>query len=97
VGGRRGGGAPPAARHRSRFVLPTVLTAAAVTEGLLPRLPLLAARHEVVVAAVADPALDEMAGNRADAAAIYDAAAAEQAVAARQRVSALLQRRGATW
>jgi uncharacterized protein (DUF58 family) len=36
-----------------------------------------------------------MAGNRADAAAVYDAAAAEQALAARQRVSALLQRHGA--
>jgi uncharacterized protein (DUF58 family) len=84
-----------AARHRCLLVLLTDLNPAAVAEGLLPRLPLLAARHEVMVAAVADPALAEMAGNRADAAAVYDAAAAEQAVAARQRVSALLQRRGA--
>ena len=76
-------------------MLLTDLNPAAVAEGLLPRLPLLAARHEVMVAAVADPALDEMAGNRADAAAVYDAAAAQQAVAARQRVAALLQRRGA--
>ena len=77
------------------MVLLTDLNPAAVTEGLLPRLPLLAARHEVVVAAVADPALEEMSADRADAAAVYDAAAAEQARAARQRVSALLRRRGA--
>jgi uncharacterized protein (DUF58 family) len=84
-----------AARHRCLIVLLTDLNPAAVTEGLLPRLPLLAARHEVVVAAVADPALEEMSAGRADAAAVYDAAAAQQARAARQRVSALLRRRGA--
>ena len=90
-----GSAALTAAGHRCLLVLLTDLNPAAVAEGLLPRLPLLAARHEVMVAAVADPALDEMAGNRADAAAVYDAAAAQQAVAARQRVAALLQRRGA--
>ena len=83
------------ARHRSLIVLLTDLNPAAIEEGLLPRLPLLTARHEVLVAAVADPALTEMASGRADAASVYDAAAAEQALAARQRVSALLQRRGA--
>jgi uncharacterized protein (DUF58 family) len=83
------------ARHRCLIVLLTDLNPAAVGEGLLPRLPLLTARHEVVVAAVADPALTRMASGRADAASVYDAAAAEQALAARQRVSALLQRRGA--
>jgi uncharacterized protein (DUF58 family) len=83
------------ARHRSLIVLLTDLNPAAIEEGLLPRLPLLAARHEILVAAVADPALTEMASGRATAADIYDAAAAEQALAARQRVSALLQRRGA--
>jgi uncharacterized protein (DUF58 family) len=83
------------ARHRSLIVLLTDLNPAAIEDGLLPRLPLLAARHEVVVAAVADPALTEMAAARTDAASIYGAAAAEQALAARQRVSALLQRRGA--
>jgi uncharacterized protein (DUF58 family) len=83
------------ARHRSLIVLLTDLNPAAIEEGLLPRLSLLAARHEVLVAAVADPALTQMASGRADAAAVYGAAAAEQALAARQRVSALLQRRGA--
>jgi len=83
------------ARHRSLVVLLTDLNPAAVEEGLLPRLPLLTARNQVLVAAVADPALGEMAAGRADADQVYGAAAAEQARSARQRVSALLQRRGA--
>jgi uncharacterized protein (DUF58 family) len=90
-----GSAALTTARHRSLIVLLTDLNPAAVTEGLLPRLPLLAARHEVVVAAVADPALEAMSSGRSDAAAVYDAAAAQQALAARRQVSALLQRRGA--
>ena len=83
------------ARHRSLVVLLTDLNPAAIEEGLLPRLPLLAARHEVLVAAVTDPALAAMASGRDDAAQVYGAAAAEQALAARRRVAALLQRRGA--
>ena len=83
------------ARHRCLIVLLTDLNPAAIEEGLLPRLPLLAARHEVLVAAVADPALTQLASGRADAASVYGAAAAEQALAARQRVAALLQRQGA--
>ncbi|HZC42330.1 MAG TPA: DUF58 domain-containing protein, partial [Streptosporangiaceae bacterium] len=84
-----------AAGHRCLIVLLTDLNPAAVTDGLLPRLPLLAARNEVLVAAVADPALAELAAGRGDAARVYEAAAAEQALAARQRVSALLRRCGA--
>src|SRR6516162_9342352 len=83
------------ARRRSLVVLLTDLNPAAVEEGLLPRLPLLTARNQVLVAAVADPALAEMAAGRADAGQVYGAAAAEQARSARRRVSALLQRRGA--
>ena len=83
------------ARQRSLIVLLTDLNPAAVEEGLLPRLPLLAARNQVLVAAVADPALAEMAAGRADAGQVYAAAAAEQARAGRQRTSALLQRHGA--
>jgi uncharacterized protein (DUF58 family) len=83
------------ARQRSLIVLLTDLNPAAVEEGLLPRLPLLAARNQVLVAAVADPALAEMAAARADAGQVYAAAAAEQARAGRQRTSALLQRHGA--
>jgi uncharacterized protein (DUF58 family) len=83
------------ARHRSLVVLLTDLNPAAVEEGLLPRLPLLAARNQVLVAAVADPALARMAVGRADAGQVYDAAAAEQARAGRQRVRTLLERGGA--
>ena len=83
------------ARHRSLIVLLTDLNPAAITEGLLPRLPLLTARNQVLVAAVADPALQDMAAGRGDAASVYDAAAAEQARAGRQWISALLQRLGA--
>jgi uncharacterized protein (DUF58 family) len=83
------------ARQRSLIVLLTDLNPAAVEEGLLPRLPLLAARNQVLVAAVADPALAAMAAGRDDAGQVYAAAAAEQARAARQRTSALLQRHGA--
>ena len=90
-----GSAALTTARHRCLIVLLTDLNPAAVTEGLLPRLPLLAARHEVVVAAVADPALEAMSADRSDAAAVYGAAAAQQALAARRQVSVLLQRRGA--
>jgi len=84
-----------AARHRCLIVLLTDLNPAAVEEGLLPRLPLLAARNQVLVAAVADPALAAMASARGDAVQVYDAAAAERARAGRQRISALLQRSGA--
>lgn len=84
-----------AARHRCLIVLLTDLNPTATEEGLLPRLPLLAARNEVLIASVADPALDEMASSRDNAADVYGAAAAEQARTGRQRVSALLQRRGA--
>jgi uncharacterized protein (DUF58 family) len=84
-----------AARHRCLLVLLTDLNPAAIEEGLLPRLPLLATRNEVIVAAVADPALADLAAGRADAAEVYGAAAAEQASSGRDRVSALLQRRGA--
>src|SRR5690349_25019840 len=84
-----GSAALTTARHRCLIVLLTDLNPAAIEEGLLPRLPLLAARHEILVAAVADPALTEMASGRATAADLYDAAAAAQALTARQRVSAL--------
>lgn len=83
------------ARHRSLIVLLTDLNPAAIEEGLLPRMPLLAARNQVLVAAVADPALADLAAGRGDAASVYNAAAAEQARAGRQRISALLQRCGA--
>ena len=55
-------------RRRALVVLLTDLNASAVEEGLLPVLPQLCAQHEVIVAAVADPRVDELAAGRADAA-----------------------------
>jgi len=82
------------ARQRCLVVLLTDLNPAAIEEGLLPRIPALAARHRLLVAAVADPRLAEMAAARGDAAAVYGAAAAERARSERARISALLRRRG---
>ncbi len=45
-------------RQRCLVVLFTTLDAAPLAEGLLPVLPMLTARHQVVLASVADPALD---------------------------------------
>jgi uncharacterized protein (DUF58 family) len=82
------------ARQRCLVVLLTDLNPAAVEEGLLPRVQVLASRHRLLVAAVTDPRLEEMAAARGDAAAVYDAAAAERARSERARVSALLRRHG---
>lgn len=82
-------------RKRSLVVLFTALDGAAVEEGLLPVLPALTARHTVVLAAVADPRIAELAGGRGNAAAVYEAAAAERALLERRRVAALLRRQGA--
>jgi uncharacterized protein (DUF58 family) len=82
------------ARQRCLVVLFTDLNPAVIEEGLVPRLPALASRHRLLVAAVADPRIREMAASRGSAAALYNAAAAERAQADRARVSALLRRHG---
>jgi uncharacterized protein (DUF58 family) len=82
------------ARQRCLVVLMTDLSPAAIEQGLLPRISLLSARHQVLVAAVADPRIEEMAAGRGSTTAIYDAAAAVSAQAARARTGALLRRRG---
>jgi uncharacterized protein (DUF58 family) len=84
------------ARQRCLVVLLTDLNPAAVTESLLPHIPVLAARHLLLIGAVADPRVDEMAVQRGEAGRVYAAAAAERARAERARISALLQRRGVT-
>ncbi|MGO9104405.1 MAG: DUF58 domain-containing protein, partial [Mycobacterium sp.] len=58
--------------------LMTDLNSSALDEGLLPVLPRLSAKHLVIIAAVADPRVDQLAAGRGDAAAVYDAAAAER-------------------
>lgn len=84
------------AGRRALVVLFTGLEAGAVEEGLLPWLSSLTARHRVLVAAVADPRVAEMAAGRGDAVGVYEAAAAEQAGAERRAVARLLDRRGVT-
>jgi uncharacterized protein (DUF58 family) len=82
-------------RKRALVVLFTALEPGALAEGLLPVLPRLAARHRVVVAAVHDPALDELAAApRTTATAVYRAAAAHRALVERDRVRLALTRYG---
>ncbi|MFJ1705806.1 DUF58 domain-containing protein [Kitasatospora sp. NPDC088346] len=84
------------APHRSLIVLFTGLDARPVEEGLLPVLPLLTKRHEVVLASVADPRLDELASTRGTVEDVYAAAAAEQTRADRRRTAERLTRLGVT-
>jgi uncharacterized protein (DUF58 family) len=71
-------------RQRSLVVLLTDLDTAALQEGLLPVLPALTARHQVVVASVADPELAALARDRHDVETAFRAAAAERAVLERR-------------
>lgn len=81
-------------RQRCLVVLLTDLNATAMEEGLLPLLPQLTTKHLVMVAAVSDPRVSEMAAARGDMPAVYDAAAAERARADRRRVTAELRKYG---
>jgi uncharacterized protein (DUF58 family) len=81
-------------RKRALVVLFTSLDAEAIEQGLLPVLAGLTDRHTVVLAAVGDPRVAELAGRRGDTEAVYDAAAAERALAERRRVTGQLRRRG---
>jgi uncharacterized protein (DUF58 family) len=80
--------------RRALVVLLTDLNSSALQEGLLPVLPRLTARHQVLVAAVADPRIAELAVGRADAAQVYDAAAAERARNDRRAIAAALRIKG---
>jgi uncharacterized protein (DUF58 family) len=90
-------GAIRAAMSRRALVVlfTTVEAAAAVEEGLLPVLPQLTRRHQVVVASVADPVVAALSTGRADADEVYTAAAAERSRLDRERVTRLLTRLGA--
>lgn len=82
------------ARQRCLVVLLTDLNPAAIELGLLPRIQLLSSRHQVLLAAVADPRITQMAQGRGGLTAVYDAAAAVSAQASRAHVGALLRRTG---
>lgn len=82
-------------RRGSLVVLLTPIEAAAVHSGLLPVAARLARDHPLVVASVADPALEELAAGRGDLEAVYRAAAAERARGERTGVARALERVGA--
>jgi uncharacterized protein (DUF58 family) len=81
-------------RRSALVVLLTDLNASALDEGLMAVLPQLTAKHQVLVAAVADPRVDRLAAGRADAAEVYDAAAAERARNDRRTIASRLRRSG---
>ncbi len=81
-------------RRRALVVLLTDLNASALDEGLLPVLPLLSAKHQVIVAAVADPRVEQLAAGRSDAAEVYDAAAAERSRGERSAIATRLRQNG---
>ncbi|MDB1089450.1 DUF58 domain-containing protein [Streptomyces sp. ACA25] len=79
------------APRRSLIVLFTGLDTGAVESGLLPVLPRLALRHTVIVAAVGDPRIEEMARKRGSVEAVYQAASASRYEAERQHTVARLK------
>ena len=81
-------------RRRALVVLLTDLNASALDEGLMPVLPQLSAKHQVLLAAVADLRVDGLAAGRADAAEVYDAAAAERARNDRRSIASRLRQAG---
>lgn len=81
-------------RRRALVVLLTDLNASALDEGLMAVLPQLSAKHQVLVAAVSDPRVEQLAAGRADAAQVYDAAAAERARNDRRAIASRLRRAG---
>ena len=82
-------------RRGSLVVLITPVEAQVVHSGLLPVAARLAKDHPLVLASVADPALEELAAGREDLESVYRAAAAEQARGERAGVSHALERVGA--
>ncbi|MDQ1701608.1 MAG: hypothetical protein QOF57_860 [Frankiaceae bacterium] len=81
--------------RRSLVVLFTGLDTVSVESGLLPALGALGRRHTVLIAAVGDPVVAEMATGRGTAENVYAAAAAARVGAERRRSGELLRRRGA--
>ncbi|MGA5046491.1 DUF58 domain-containing protein [Streptomyces arboris] len=83
-----------AAPRGSLIVLLTSLEATPIEEGLLPLLPQLTRRHTVLLGAVSDPRIEEMAKARGTVEAVYDAAAGTQAQTERRNTAEKLQRHG---
>ncbi len=83
-------------RRRALVVLLTPLEPAALEEGLLPVLPGLTAHHRVVVASVADPALEDIRTGTDRVEQTYAAAAAERTESLRHRTAVALNQLGVT-
>jgi uncharacterized protein (DUF58 family) len=80
--------------QRSLLVLLSTLEPAAVEQGLLGVVGQLTERHQVVLASVRDPEVEELRTGRSDVAAVFDAAAAERVELERAAVAARLRRGG---
>ena len=80
--------------RRALVVLLTSLDPASVEQGLLDVVGSLTSRHQVVLAAVADPELEQLRAARTNADEVYDAAAAERTSLERTAVAARLRQRG---
>jgi uncharacterized protein (DUF58 family) len=80
--------------QRSLVVLLTGIEPSVMEEGLLPVLPSLVQRHQLLVASVGDPRIEAMAAGRGSAEAVYAAAAAEHAKGERTKVTAVLRKHG---
>jgi uncharacterized protein (DUF58 family) len=93
--GRLAGAVTQLTRRRALVVLLTALERAPVEQGLLSALPALIQRHQVVVASVRDPSLEELARTRGTASEVYAAAAAERTGADRAHAADLLRVVGA--
>jgi uncharacterized protein (DUF58 family) len=82
-------------RRRSLVVWFTALPTGGADTTFVPTIGAVARRHTVLLAAVNDPRLDELAAERNDAPAAYAAAAAETARAQLRRTASSLRRLGA--
>ncbi|MGO1316635.1 MAG: DUF58 domain-containing protein [Cellulomonadaceae bacterium] len=80
--------------QRALVVLLTTSDPGPVETGLLPVLPQLAHTHQVVLAAVTDPEVEELRTRRTDSDELFDAAAAERAELERAAVGDLVRRTG---
>jgi uncharacterized protein (DUF58 family) len=85
------------APRRSLIVIFTSLDAGPIESGLLPVLPQLTRRHPVVIAAVGDPRIAEMARNTHETVSgVYEAAAAAQHEAERHQTMTRIKKLGVT-
>ncbi len=81
--------------QRALVVLLTALDPAAVEQGLLDVAGQLTERHQVVLASVSDPEVEQLRAARDSSAAVFDAAAAERVGLERAAMTVRLRQRGA--